>query len=275
MTLNEVKQVFPMRIALAIEYDGSQYYGWQTQTGLKTVQSTVESALSKVADTQIEVVCAGRTDTGVHASWQVIHFDSDKERNLRSWIYGANANLPKDICVRWGREMPEDFHARYSATARRYRYVIYNNPIRPAIMRSAVTWQYRQLNHELMHEASQMLIGEKDFTSFRSVECQSNTPMRHIHQIHVKRHGELIVIDITANAFLHHMVRNIAGVLMAVGSCKHPVSWVDDVLQAKDRKQGAETAPPYGLYLVDVTYPSEYHVIQNQQGPLFLTGQFF
>lgn len=211
-----------MRIALVVEYDGSQYHGWQAQTGLHTIQQAVEFALSKVADSSISVVCAGRTDTGVHATNQVIHFDCEKDRSIRAWIHGANTFLPKDICVKWGKEMPENFHARYSAVSRRYRYVIYNGAIRPGLLRGNVTWQYRQLDHRLMQQGGQCLLGENDFTSFRSVECQSNTPMRNIHQLQVTRHGDLVVLDITANAFLHHMVRNIAGVLIAVGSGKTP-----------------------------------------------------
>lgn len=259
-----------MRIALVVEYDGSQYHGWQAQTGLHTVQQALEHALTKVADVPVSVVCAGRTDTGVHATNQVVHFDCDKERSARAWIHGANSFLPKDVCVKWGKEVSDEFHARYSATARRYRYVIYNGAIRPALLRSNVTWQYRQLDHRLMHQAAQSLLGENDFTSFRSVECQSHTPMRHIHQIQITRTGDLVVIDITANAFLHHMVRNIAGVLIAVGSGKHPTSWVNEVLLAKDRKLGAETAPSYGLYLVQVSYPQQFGILQSNPGPLFL-----
>ncbi len=259
-----------MRIALGVEYDGSQYHGWQAQTGLRTVQKILEDALTKLADKDISVVCAGRTDTGVHATNQIIHFDYEKERAIRSWVHGANSFLPKDVCVKWGREMPDHFHARYSALSRRYRYVIYNAQIRPALLRSSVTWQYRQLNHRAMQEASQYLIGENDYTSFRSIECQSDTPMRNVHQLQVTRTGDLIMIDITANAFLHHMVRNIAGVLIAVGSGKKPVAWVQEVLQAKDRRLGAETAPPYGLYLVAVYYPKEFGVVEIDPGPLFL-----
>lgn len=261
-----------MRIALGVEYDGSQYHGWQAQTGLHTVQQVLEIALSRVADTDISVVCAGRTDTGVHATHQIVHFDCDNERSIRSWIHGANAYLPKDVCVKWGREMPDEFHARYSALSRRYRYVIYNSSIRPALLRSNVTWQYRQLNHRDMHTAGQHLLGENDFTSFRSVECQSNTPMRKVTHLQVTRHNDLVMIDITANAFLHHMVRNIAGVLIAVGSGKKPISWVSEVLTAKDRRMGAETAPAYGLYLVHVEYPKEFGVVQPSLGPMFHIG---
>ena len=259
-----------MRIALGVEYDGTHYHGWQSQTGLHTVQQAIEKALSRVADCNVSVVCAGRTDTGVHATNQIIHFDCDKERSIRSWIHGANSYLPKDICVKWGREMPDEFHARYSATFRRYRYIIYNSPIRPALLRSNVTWQYRQLDHRIMHTASQSLLGENDFTSFRSVECQSLTPMRNVTDISVTRKGDLIMIDITANAFLHHMVRNIAGVLIAVGSGKQTIPWVKEILLAKDRRLGAETAPPYGLYLVHVGYPKEFSVTPSVLGPLFL-----
>lgn len=261
-----------MRIALGVEYDGSQYHGWQSQDGLHTVQSVIERALSEVADEPVTVTCAGRTDTGVHATNQFIHFDTEKQRNLRAWIHGANANLPKDVCVKWGREMPESFHARYSATARTYRYLIFNSPIRPALMRSNLTWQYRILDHELMHRAAQHLLGEQDFTSFRSVECQSNTPMRFVRKIQVDRKGDLIIIEITANAFLHHMVRNIAGVLINVGSGKQRPEWVAEVLAARDRKMGAETAPSYGLYLTRVEYPPEFEVAHSNSGLIHWLG---
>lgn len=261
-----------MRIALMVEYDGSQYHGWQAQTGLHTIQQRLEAALSAVASHDVQVVCAGRTDTGVHATAQMIHFDAQKERSIRAWIHGANAHLPKDICVKWGCEMPDTFHARYSATSRRYQYVIFNSPIRPGLMRSNVTWQYRRLDENRMHEAAQCLLGEQDFTSFRSVECQSNSPMRNIHRCQVKRVGDWVIVDITANAFLHHMVRNIAGVLMAVGTGRREVHWVKEVLHAKDRTMGAETAPPYGLYLVEATYPQEFAIPKPQLGPLFMLG---
>jgi tRNA pseudouridine38-40 synthase len=259
-----------MRIALMVEYDGSQYHGWQAQTGLRTIQSVLENALSQVADHDVSVVCAGRTDTGVHATNQIIHFDCEKERTIRAWVHGANSFLPKDICVNWGKEMPEHFHARYSATSRSYRYVIYNHSVRPALLRCNMTWQYRQLDHRLMREACQYLLGEQDFTSFRSVECQSKTPMRNVTHLDVIRKDDIVIIDITANAFLHHMVRNIAGVLMAVGAGRKPVPWVQEVLIAKDRKLGAETAPPYGLYLVTVTYPPEFSISKGVAGPRFL-----
>lgn len=259
-----------MRIALMVEYDGSQYHGWQSQAGLRTVQHVLEQALSDVADHPITLTCAGRTDTGVHATHQVVHFDTEKTRNMRAWIFGANSKLPKDVCVRWAREVPLQFHARYSALSRSYRYVIYNTPIRPAIMRSHVTWLYQPLDHVLMHEAAQFLVGEQDFTSFRSVECQSKTPMRKIESIEVKRRDELVIVDVTANAFLHHMVRNIVGVLMAVGNGRREVGWVKEVLLAKDRRMGAATAAPYGLYLVGVRYPKAFGIMKPSLGPIIL-----
>jgi tRNA pseudouridine38-40 synthase len=260
------------RIALSLEYDGSRFFGWQSQHGLLTIQGVVEEALSKVADDKIQVICAGRTDTGVHASHQVIHFDTNKSRNLRSWIHGANTYLPKEVVINNGSEQDENFHARYSATSRRYRYVIYNSPNRPGLYRNYLTWYFRPLKHVVMQKAAQYLLGENDFTSFRAAECQSKTPMRCVHSLDIKRHGDLVVIDIVANAFLHHMVRNIAGVLMMVGAEKHPVIWVKDILEAKDRRLGAETAPPNGLYLVDINYHEQFKIPKNNVGPLILTG---
>src|SRR3990167_3755298 len=194
-----------MRVALGVEYDGSRYYGWQAQTGLLTVQHVLEKALSQIANEEITVVCAGRTDTGVHATNQVIHFDHNKPRNLRSWLYGVNSILPKDVCITWGKEMADTFHARYSAINRRYRYIIYNSYTRPALLRSNMTWQFRPLNHKLMAEAALCLLGEHDYSSFRSTECQANTAMRNIIQLQLSRHGNIVMLDITANSFLHHM----------------------------------------------------------------------
>ena len=259
-----------MRIALRVEYDGSQYHGWQAQQSLRTVQLHLETALSKVANHPVEVICAGRTDTGVHATHQIVHFDTENHRSLRGWVHGTNTSLPKDVSVKHAYNVPESFHARYSATHRRYRYVIYNSSIRPALLRSHVAWQYRHLEQALMHQAAQSLVGEHDFTSFRSVECQSNSPMRDVKSIKVFRNNQYVVIDIVANAFLHHMVRNIAGVLIAVGSGRQGPEYVKQVLQAKDRRMGAETASPYGLYLVGVTYPESFEIPHETLGPWFL-----
>lgn len=257
-----------MRIALIVEYDGTNYHGWQEQTGLNTVQFALETAISSVANHEVKIICAGRTDTGVHATNQVIHFDVQNSRNIRAWIYGVNSALPKDIRVTWGKEVSDDFHARFKALSRSYRYLIFNSPIRPALLRANMTWQYRYLDNAAMHQAAQDLLGEHDFTSYRSVECQSRHPHRNIMQINVTRNKDIVSIDVTANAFLHHMVRNIAGVLMAIGSGRKPVSWAKDVLLSKDRKLGAETAPPYGLYLVGVDYPREFNIDRKFAQPL-------
>lgn len=250
-----------MRIALMLEYEGSHYHGWQSQANLHTVQSVVEHAISKVANEPTTITCAGRTDTGVHALGQVIHFDTEKERSIRAWIHGVNSYLPKQICIKWGREMPDDFHARYSALSRRYNYLIYNAGVRPALMFRNATWHYRPLNHELMNAAAECLLGEHDFSSFRSSECQSHSTFRTVYRLNIHRNDDWVLIDIEANAFLHHMVRNIVGVLMTVGTGRRPISWVKEVLAAKDRKKGAETAPPYGLYLVSVSYPKNFMVM--------------
>lgn len=243
-----------MRIALALEYDGHPYFGWQRQEHVPTVQRCVEDALSKIANEPVQVFCAGRTDAGVHALEQVIHFDTQAHRDLRAWTHGSNNYLPSSIAVRWAKEVPDDFHARFSASARRYRYLIYNAPLRPAIQTHQVTWFYQPLNEKRMQKAADYLIGEKDFSSFRSSQCESKTPMRNVKEIIVTRNQEWITIEIEANAFLHHMVRNIVGVLVKIGSGFKNPEWMQEVLLAKDRRQAAETAPPQGLYLIKVTY---------------------
>lgn len=264
-----------MKIALGIEYDGGQYHGWQAQTGLRTVQGALEAAISKVAAGTVQVGCAGRTDTGVHGLNQVVHFEAEVIRPLKSWLYGSNSHLPKDVVVKWAKEVPDLFDARFSASARRYRYMICNSAIRPAHLRSDVTWHYNPLDAVLMHQEAQSLLGENDFTSFRSSQCQSNTAMRCINGISVSRRGDLIFVDVEANAFLHHMVRNIVGVLMTVGSGRQPAGWVKELLALKDRTKGAETAPPYGLYLYDVIYPDSFAIPRNQNAPLFIDKPFF
>lgn len=243
-----------MRIALGIEYDGSAFSGWQSQTHAKGVQSVVEAALREVASHRIDVVAAGRTDAGVHAAMQVVHFDTEAVRSERGWVLGANSNLPPEVSALWARTVPDAFHARYSALARRYRYVILNRMPRPALAAKRVCWVRDELDTERMQAAARHLIGEHDFSSFRAAECQSRTPMRRMHEITVTRHGELIVLSVLANAFLHHMVRNIAGVLIAVGTGERPDQWVADVLAARDRTAGGVTAPAAGLYLAGVRY---------------------
>jgi len=247
------------RIVLGIEYDGSAFFGWQWQDGgLRTVQDVVQKAASKVANHGVTVVCTGRTDTGVHALEQVVHFDTQAERSEHSWLMGINANLPADVRVRWVQQAVGDFHARYSAIARFYRYIILNRATKSALQRDRVTWFYPPLDAERMHQAGQALVGSHDFTSFRALKCQSLSPMRLMYFIDVYRQGEKVIMDISANAFLHHMVRNIAGVLMAIGSGEKGLEWTDDLLGTKNRQKGGVTASPHGLYLGGVYYPEQY-----------------
>lgn len=248
-----------MRIALGIEYDGADYHGWQAQRGLSsTVQGQLETALAKVANEPIEIYCAGRTDAGVHATGQVVHFDTHAKRHIDAWIYGTNTHLPPNIVVRFARHVDYSFHARFKATARRYRYIIHNHPIRPAILHKRASWHYYPLNIERMREAGKFLIGEQDFSSFRSSQCNSKSPMRNVMEFSVERHGDFVVLEIEANAFLHHMVRNIVGTLMKIGAgFKEPI-WMQEVLAAKSRRAAAETAPADGLYLITVRYPEPY-----------------
>ncbi len=243
-----------MRIALGLEYDGSAFRGWQSQAQAVGIQSLVEAALADVADHPVEVMAAGRTDAGVHALMQVVHFDTTATRSERAWVLGATSNLPKQVTVLWARAVSDAFHARYSAQARSYRYYILNRPLRPAIGAEFVSWVREPLNEVAMHTAAQSLLGEHDFTSFRAAQCQSRTPMRRVHEVEVRRIGAVLEVAITANAFLHHMVRNIAGVLIAIGTGERPVNWAREVLEARDRTVGGITAPPGGLYLTGVRY---------------------
>lgn len=250
-----------MRIALGVEYDGSHFYGWQKQKHqTETVQEHLERALSRVADHPVAVVCAGRTDTGVHGVGQVVHFDTSSERNEKGWVFGCNTNLPDSISVRWATPVSEEFHARFSARARAYRYVIYNHPVRPALGIRHLTWNFRPLDLAKMQQGARYLLGEHDFSSFQAQGCQAKSPVRTIQHLELYQRGDLMVLDIQANAFLQHMVRNIAGVLMAVGSGKEPVSWVEDVLAHRNRTLGGVTAPPYGLYFMRVDYPQQFEL---------------
>ncbi|MDO6824507.1 tRNA pseudouridine(38-40) synthase TruA [Marinobacter sp. 1_MG-2023] len=263
------------RVALAFEYDGRNFHGWQLQkSGVRSVEAELTKAVTKVADHPVDLVCAGRTDARVHASYQVVHFETSAIRNLRSWVMGINTSLPFDIAVHWAGNGGADFHARFSAVYRRYRYVIYNSPVRPGIQRGQVSWTFRELDAERMHIAAQALVGEHDFSSFRAAGCQSRTPVRFLEQIKVTRKGNFVVIDVQANAFLHHMVRNIAGALMAVGTGNQPENWIRDILLAKDRTLAGVTAPPYGLYLVDVGYPDDFSIPAAECGPGFLRPWF-
>jgi tRNA pseudouridine38-40 synthase len=243
------------RLAAGIEYDGTAYSGWQYQSHAPSVQEKLNHALSSVAATVLECTGAGRTDAGVHATGQVIHFDPTVDRSMRSWLLGVNSNLPDDINMLWVRPVPDDFHARYSATARSYRYVILNRTVRSALERHRVWWKYHPLDSDRMHEAAQQLLGEHDFSAFRAAACQSRTPVRELMHISVSREDDHIYIDCTANAFLHHMVRNIVGSLARIGQGEENIGWLGDVLEQKDRTLSGITAPASGLTLTRVQYP--------------------
>ncbi|WP_413698673.1 tRNA pseudouridine(38-40) synthase TruA [Psychromonas sp. KJ10-10] len=259
-----------MRIALGIEYDGAAYYGWQRQKEVISVQQKLEEALSIIANHPITINCAGRTDSGVHGTGQVVHFDTEADRKDVAWTLGTNANLPNDIAVRWMKRVDETFHARFSATSRRYRYIIYNAPFRPGILHGGLSHYHSPLNEQLMQVAGQYIIGEQDFTSFRALHCQANSPVRTIEFLEITRRGNFIMIDIKANAFLHHMVRNIAGSLIEVGKGNQPVDWLSTLLDLKDRSKVVATAKPGGLYLVEVDYPEQYDLPRPAIGPLFI-----
>jgi len=252
------------RIVLGVEYDGSGYSGWQWQNNQRSVQQTLEQALSKVANNPVTVQCAGRTDSGVHALEQVVHFDTTSvSRELHAWMLGGNSNLPDDVRITWAKNAVDDFHARYSAIARFYRYIILNRPVKSALLRRQATWCYQPLDADKMHQAAQYLIGEHDFSSFRAQGCQSVSPCRKMYFIDVYREGDKVIMDISANAFLHHMVRNIAGVLMDVGMGKQPIGWTQELLAAKNRNLGSVTAPPDGLHLAAVFYPEQYGIAKH------------
>jgi tRNA pseudouridine38-40 synthase len=247
------------RIAVGIEYDGSQFCGWQMQThGTRTVQHELQKALSKVADHPVKLTCAGRTDTGVHATAQVAHFDTTSDRQLKAWVMGSNVYLPDDINVNWAKEVGDDFSARFSARMRGYRYIILNRKARSALYSHQVSWIYDPLNIKAMHEAAQALLGKQDFSSFRSSVCQADHAIRIMDSISVMGTGDFIYIDVRANAFLHHMVRNIVGSLLMVGRGEQQVNWIAELLALKDRTKAGPTASAEGLYLIAVEYPPEY-----------------
>lgn len=247
-----------MRIALGLEYDGTAYNGWQRQKSGIGVQARVEEALSRVADEPIEAYCAGRTDAGVHATGQVVHFDSRAERTSRNWLLGVNSNLPADISARWVAFVEASFHARYAAISRTYRYVILNRLTRSALHRNRAWWVHRALDESRMQAAAALLLGEHDFSAFRAAGCQAATPRRSVLSIDVRRDGEWLTVTITANAFLQHMVRNIMGLLVTIGSGEQPVDWARIVLRSRDRTQAGVAAPAHGLTLVEVAYPPHF-----------------
>lgn len=252
-----------MRIALGVEYAGEDFHGWQTQITqptVRTVQKAIEAALSKIANHPVSVICAGRTDRGVHALAQVIHADVQVERPLHAWVLGTNVNLPNDISILWACPVPDSFHARFSATARHYRYLILNRPSRPALLAEKVAWEYKPLNVELMQAGAHYLKGTHDFTSYRAAACQAKSPIRTVSQLTVTRINDKVIIDVSANAFLYHMVRNIAGVLLTIGRGERLPQWSQQVLAARNRTAAGITASASGLYLCGVDYPSDYRL---------------
>ena len=258
---------------MGITYDGAAYHGWQRQDNqpeLPTIQYYVERACSFVANHDVEVTCAGRTDAGVHAVGQVIHFDTTAERADYSWVFGVNSNLPPSISVAWAKEVDLEFHARFKAEAREYRYIIYNHPIKPSILRDSVTWFRKPLDINLMQLATRFLLGEHDFSSFRGADCQSKSAVRELKSIKINQTGRMITLDICANAFLLHMVRNIVGVLLPIGQGIHPPEWAKQVLEARTRSAGGVTAAANGLYLNVVLYPQQFDLPRNSVKPFFL-----
>lgn len=247
-----------MRYALGIEYDGSSFSGWQRLSGGSTVQAAVEKALSFVADHQVQVVCSGRTDAGVHAQCQVIHFDSDAPRTDRAWVLGTNTQLSQNVRVLWSQPISDEFHARYSARARRYRYTILNRAIPPAMQRYFLSWERLALNADAMHTAAQALCGQHDFTTFRTVKCQAKHPNRDLQDISVRRNGEEVIVEVQANAFLHHMVRNIVGSLIVIGRGEKDVGWMSELLAMKNRTKAGPTAQAEGLVFLGAKYPQEW-----------------
>lgn len=258
-----------MKFAVGVEYKGTAFGGWQSQSHAPNIQDCLERALSIVADSPIRTVCAGRTDSGVHATGQVVHFETAAVREVQAWVRGSNANLSKDIGVRWVCEVAADFDARKSAIKRHYRYVILNTPQPSALLHDLTTHSYKPLDATVMHRAAQALVGEHDFSSFRGAGCRSKTPLRCVYAIEVRRDGRLIYIDICANAFVQYMVRNIVGALIEVGDGTQAVQWITEVLEKKDRTQSAATAPSNGLYLVRVEYDTRYALPDETIYPIF------
>jgi tRNA pseudouridine38-40 synthase len=252
--------VAPVRIALGIEYDGAGFNGWQTQPDRRSIQDALESALAALAQDPISTICAGRTDAGVHAIDQVVHFDTGVERPLGAWIRGTNRFLPPSVAVRWARLVSDDFHARFGALRRSYDYWILNDAVRSPLAHTRATWVFQPLDTAAMEAAARLLIGSHDFTSFRSAECQAVSPVRDLQRLDVQRFGRWILVRATANAFLHHMVRNLAGALVAVGIGRYPAEWVADLLAARDRSKGAPTLGAPGLYLARVEYDARFNL---------------
>jgi tRNA pseudouridine38-40 synthase len=258
-----------MRIALGLEYDGRHFQGWQfLGEKQRTVQAVLQAALSRVADCPVKVYCAGRTDSGVHATGQVAHFDTDVVRSDRAWLLGTNTYLPPDVAVTWVRNVPDIFHARFKATGRVYRYLICNRMAPPASLAGKLTWDYRPLDVKRMQAAADLLIGEHDFSAFRAQACQAKTAVRTLRRLTVWRDGDLVGCELEANAFLYHMVRNIVGVLTAIGAGAAEPGWAGQLLADRDRSKGGVTAAPDGLYLVEVHYPTEFDLPRTRNAAL-------
>jgi tRNA pseudouridine38-40 synthase len=251
-----------MRIALGVEYDGRSFCGWQSQPDGRTVQDRLQHALSQIAGEPVAVAAAGRTDTGVHGLEQVVHFDTGTDRPITAWVRGVNALLPESIAVRWAHPVPDEFHARFSAHGRSYRYLLVNRATRPAIQSGKVGWFHAPLDVAAMQAAAQYLLGEHDFSSFRAAECQAKSPVKHLRQLDIRKQGDMIVFDLSADAFLHHMVRNIVGCLVYVGKGKYPPLWMKEILECRNRKQAAPTFAPDGLYLRRILYEEKWGLPQ-------------
>ncbi|MFZ2300972.1 MAG: tRNA pseudouridine(38-40) synthase TruA [Gallionella sp.] len=258
-----------MRIAVGVEYDGGPYCGWQSQAEGQTVQDTLQRALSQIAgdpftSEKLSIIAAGRTDTGVHALEQVVHFDTQVERPLTAWVRGVNALLPDSIAVRWAHPVPDEFHARFSAHGRSYRYLLINRATRSAIHAGKAGWFHAPLDVATMQAAARCLVGEHDFSAFRAAQCQAKSPVKNLHQLDIRRHGEMLIFDLGANAFLHHMVRNIVGCLVYVGKGKYPPEWLAEVLDSRERSLAAPTFSPDGLYLRRIQYEAKWGLPQEQ-----------
>ena len=256
------------RYALGIEYDGSEFFGWQRlskpgqpdRRGEPTVQAAVERALTYVAGAPIQVTCAGRTDSGVHAQAQVVHFDTAVQRDVRGWSLGTTTRLPSSVCVRWCQAMPDDFHARFAARARRYRYRLLNRTVRPALQRQYLSWERRPLNADAMHRAAQALVGLHNFSAFRTIHCSAPHARRDLQHLTVRRDGEVVEIEVQANGFLHHMVRNIVGSLLPIGRGDRPEGWLGELLDGRDRAIAGPTAPSAGLVFLGPRYPARWQL---------------
>ncbi|ARC54986.1 hypothetical protein AOQ88_01910 [Candidatus Riesia sp. GBBU] len=269
--MNEQKNFsYIKKVVLGVEYNGKNYHGWQNQPNVRSVQHNVEFALSKIANENIRTFCGGRTDSGVHAIEQVIHFETKSNRSDVSWVYGTNHYLPIDISVKWSRIVDKSFHARFSAVSRTYRYFILNDLVNSAIISENVCYQRKFLDENKMNKASRVLIGEKDFSSFRSSKCQSKSSVKKIRKVQVFRRENYVIIEITANSFLYNMVRNIVGNLIEIGLKKKKINWIEELLYLKDRKKSLKKAESKGLYLMYIEYPQMYNLPVEHKWPLFL-----